>query len=504
MMRPAFPPALTMKLFCSLIAATLAAVPTAHAAEAPVFPQKSAAKSVRGELLSADYVHRTGVFRAEDGSLVCFSMPPYGIMRLHGAEADMREVPLGSKLTFQLLSDEDGHLTRLLTTDDGHQGPPDAAQVKRFADFTVARGVAGWIDKTEGNLVTVTFFSSDPQAFKQQWGAAFALNKSGGKLCVANDELRTWNPPVDGEGFTITEVREVPAENVFGCSGLQVVLKVSNMLEGFRRGRVVRVFASGWKAGDQFYGESLMGYGFGRMLNEELVENVAKEYPEQLPYRTDFGNRELPWFQVRPGMSRLPEYSAHTVMAELVSVDATARGGQYRLPGSDKVVAFTLLEKPVLKRLGNECTLEALAVGQLHRFHTYQDTAGAFTRVSMISDEFSHLVKNVTTGRITAINLDQGWVDVGLQLAEVKDYNGDMKRAPDFAQRRIYVNASTRVWKDAVQTNLKDLAKDDVVLFNLSGKEPLSCTDLWIGEDTHKLVIEKQRQTLAEGKAAKK
>ncbi len=79
----------------------------------------------------------------------------------------------------------------------------------------------------------------------------------------------------------------------------------------------------------------------------------------------------------------------------------------------------------------------------------------------------------------------------------MKDYNGDMQRAPDIAGSIILVNDATRVWKADQQVKLADLKVGDVLLFNrtaeLPGK-PSHCTDLWIGEDTHKLVTEKLRK----------
>ena len=50
---------------------------------------------------------------------------------------------------------------------------------------------------------------------------------------------------------------------------------------------------------DQFYGESLMGYGYARQRDMELVELAPKEYPTQFPFRTDYGNEHLPWYQVQ-------------------------------------------------------------------------------------------------------------------------------------------------------------------------------------------------------------
>ena len=277
------------------------------------FPSLDHAKRVHGELVSADYIHRSGQFRTEKGERMDFTMPPYAILRHHGGEADLREVPLGTKMEFVLLPDAAGKFTRLVTTESSE--PVDAAQQKKFEEFTKARGVAGWIEKTDGRDVTVTFFSGNPTAFQSAYDPLLAKDKEV-RLCVANDELRTWNPGVDGERGSIIEVTKWPVDR-FGCSGYRIVARVPNMLEGFRRGRVVRVFLAGWKAQDQLYGESLMGYGFGRMLDQELVENVAKEYPEQFPFRTDYGNEKLPWYQLKQGQEP-PPFSEHVVCGALV------------------------------------------------------------------------------------------------------------------------------------------------------------------------------------------
>lgn len=478
-----------MKLMPTRLLALLLLTSAAHAAEVPVFPSKGSEKRMRGQLLSADFIHRSGTFRAEDGTLTTFALIPSGIMRYHGSEADMREVPLGTHLTFLLHRDAAGNPTRLISTEDDQSADP--AQRQRFIDFTKARGVAGIIDKTEGRLVTVTFFSGDPIAFQKDFLPDLAKGKSV-KLCVANDELRTWNPGVDGEGSSVEEVRQLPSDGLFGCSGVQVVLKPSNMLEGFRKGRVVRVFGAGWKVQDQYYGESLMGYGFGRMLNPELVENVAKEYAEQFPFRTDHGNAHLPWFQLKPGI-KPPPFSEHVIHAELIKADRASQAGQFRIEGTDTPVDFTLIERPTLKRLGNDAWFEHLAIGQRHRFHTYQDDKGQFTRVSFIEDEFSHRSSIHTTARILTVDLKDNHLDVAWQLPEVKDYNGDMQRPKDIGQTRLRIDADTRLWKGDSQAQPADLTVGSPILFNFSAS-PTRCSDIWIGEDTHKLVIEKGKK----------
>lgn len=473
-----------------LLALSLLASSALTAADTPVFPPKESVKRVRGELLSADFIHRSGIFRADDGTFTNFRLIPSGIMHYKGSEADMREIPLGTHLTFLLLPDAEGRLTRLVSTEDEQAADP--AQRQRFIDFTKARGVAGIIDKTEGRLVTLTFFSGDPESFKKDLMPDLAKGK-GVKLCVANDELRTWNPGVDGDGSSVEEVREVPAADVFGSSGVQVVLKTSNMLEGFRRGRVVRVFGAGWKVQDQYYGESLMGYGFGRMLNPELLENVAKEYPEQFPFRTDHANAHLSWFQLKPGI-KLPPFSEHVVFGELVKTDVASQSGQLRIERTGKLVDFTLIEKPTLKRLGNDAPFQSFELGQRLRFHTYQDDKGEFTRVSLISDEFSHQSSLSMTASILSYKADAGLLDVAWQLPEVKDYNGDMQRPKDTAQTRLKVDAETRLWKGDSQALPADLTPGTTILFNLSGCTPFHCSDIWIGADTHKQLIEKGKK----------
>ena len=177
----------------------------AAVAAPPVFPPLGSAQSVRGELVSADFIHRSGQFRTASGELMSFTMPPYAIMTYQGAESDLRDVPLGTQLEFLLLPDDDGRLTRLVGTKHGQA--PDEAQRKRFIEFTTARGLAGWIDHTAGKTLTVTFFSGNPDTFAANWGDAFAQGNDV-SVCVANDELRTWQPTSCAERGTIVETRE--------------------------------------------------------------------------------------------------------------------------------------------------------------------------------------------------------------------------------------------------------------------------------------------------------
>ena len=420
-----------------------------------------------------------------------------------GEQMKLDALKPGDELLFNLTgksADNPGRCTDVWIGVETHKLTTETQQ-KKFNDFTAARGVPGWIEKTEGKTVTVTFFSGDTRAFKAACNELIAVGKET-KLCVANDELRTWNPGVDGERGAFTEVQKVPTDG-YGCSGYRATMTVSNMLEGFRKGRVVRVFLAGWKVQDQFYGESLMGYGFGRMMNQELVENVAKEYPDQFPFRTDYGNAHLPWYRLQPGI-KPPPFSEHVVLGELVKVDAATHGGQFLTERTGEAVNFTLTDegtslqdaasKPGNKtktkeaiisarHLGKDLPLAELPTGIRYRFHLFQDKDGRFTRASYLCDEFTRLTANSITARITAMNLDAGRLQVAWQLPEVKDYNGDMKRPPDIGHSILRVNERTRVWKDDATLKLSDLKSGDVLRLNLSGElpgKPAVCTDLWV------------------------
>lgn len=441
------------------------------------FPKLADAKRIPGELVSADFVHRSGQFRTEKGELIDFAMPPYAIMKYRGTESDLRDVPLGSKMDFLMLPDG-----KLLTTED--KQAPDPEQQKKFREFTEKRGVAGWITKTEAKTVTVTLFSGDPAFYESAYAELLAKGKTT-KTCVANDELRTWNPGVDGETGSILDVQRLPTDR-FGTSGFQITVSVSNMLEGFRRGRVVRIFLQGWKVQDQFYGESLMGYGYGRMLNQELVENVAKEYPEQFPFRTDYSNLQLPWYQLNDDV-KAPPFSEHLSCGELALTDAKAGTGQFLTAKTGEPVNFTLVQKHTLKHIGQDAQFADLPLGQRYRFHCYQDTKGQFTRVTFISDEFSHQATNQCTARIASVHSDK--LHLAWMLPLVKDYNGDMQRPKPFGHSIVRISEATKVLKGDQALKPTDLKIGDEIRFNLTAEmpgKPSQATEIWTVESPAK------------------
>lgn len=558
------------------------------------FPPHHSDRRISGELVHADFVHRSGQFRmTKTGELVDFSMPPYGAVNYLNAEADLRDVPLGTYFLFFLNQDEHGGFTRLATMQDqftmdaGHsfsyrldeiqaaagklvttkqsitKKQPDLGkrellvtprtrfwkggkevkladlavgdellfnltaktatnpgwctevwagtdmhtqategQGKKFVEFNKARGLPGWINKTEGNLITMTLFSGDAGAFKKTWMNDFVVGKDAG-VCVANDELRTWNPPVDKERATVMEIQTAPTD-CYGCSGVRLVLKVNYMLEGFRKGRVLRVYGSGWKPTDQYYGESLMGYGYSRLNTSELVELTPKEYPKQFPFRTDYGNEHLPWYKLEGSSGQAPPaFSQHLMLGDLLKVDVEKRTGQFRAERTGELVDFALTPNGTVRYLNADAGLADIPVGTRCRFDLYQDDKGAFALANLISDEFSFMAANVLTYWVETLKLDEGKLWVTRQLPEVKNYNGDMEQPKPIARTELRVTPETKVWKGDAQVALADLKAGDVLLANVTAEQkdnPSRCTEIWIGADTHKLVTEKRAKKPATAK----
>ena len=54
----------------------------------------------------------------------------------------------------------------------------------------------------------------------------------------------------------IVEIQSAPTDR-FGCSGERWIIKPELLLEGYRKGHVVRLFIDGWPIKDMPKGESL-------------------------------------------------------------------------------------------------------------------------------------------------------------------------------------------------------------------------------------------------------
>jgi hypothetical protein len=85
-----------------LFAASARAEENVFRPEAGRFPPLEKAHAYRGELVFVDHANRRGSLRIESKGIFRFTSPspfamlPYGIVRHHGAPADLRDSPLGT------------------------------------------------------------------------------------------------------------------------------------------------------------------------------------------------------------------------------------------------------------------------------------------------------------------------------------------------------------------------------------------------------------------------
>ena len=454
------------------------------------FPPLHSEQRVSGELVEADFIHRAGQFRTEGtGELVDFTLTPYAVVRYRHAEADLRDIPLGTRCEFALYRD---NKVAALQAESDADAAATEEQRKKHKAFLKTRGLAAWIDRVDGRKLTVTFFG-DPAGMKalfkdeciepEKW----VKEKRHVAVVVANEELRTYNPPVDNKRGTVLEVQSAPVDN-YGCSGERWVIEPDLLLEGFRKGRVVRVFVNpAWPIEDMPFGEGL--------YSERPGVNPDGPEANQFPFRTDFGNTHLPWYQLQPG--ELPPFlSEHRVSGELVKVDVARRTGQFRTDRTGELVDFTLLPFASVMALNAEADFGDIAPGTRCQFFLHPDEKGAFTKASVITDEYTRLASDKLTYRVEAVIPGQGKIFVAWKIPEYENDRSRMEQPPDLGRSELATDATTRVWKSGQPAKLTDLAAGDELLVNLTGRTATSrglCTDIWVGPETHKTVTAQQR-----------
>ncbi len=135
-----------------------------------------------------------------------------------------------------------------------------AHQLELHRNHTRERGLPGWVSAVDDakQIVTITFFGGvDPKLFEelkginpepQGWpfsGAEDDPKAPKGGIAVARESLMTYDPLNDRKGGNILHIGTVPVEP--GSSGVQIQVKCSMMLEGYRPKRVVRFFPATWK-----------------------------------------------------------------------------------------------------------------------------------------------------------------------------------------------------------------------------------------------------------------
>lgn len=120
-------------------------------------------------------------------------------------------------------------------------------QRRRHVKYQKQRWLPAWIDAVEdndfgGGTLTLTFFGGfDPSLYAE----LKATQDKGFGVAVADKTLRTWFHRSDKKIGQVLEWQETPNPPT-GSSGIQVRMKFTELLDGYRPGRVVRVKCHDW------------------------------------------------------------------------------------------------------------------------------------------------------------------------------------------------------------------------------------------------------------------
>jgi hypothetical protein len=136
--------------------------------EAGKFPPFEKAHTYQGELAFIDHANRRGSLRVQGPGIFRstepnpFAMLPYGMVRYHGAAADLRNIPLGTIL----------HVTAFLPPDPKTSSVPVLPVNNRNADANYRRGVGVFPAENHALLV------EDEPSYCQRMGLTWKLKEA--------------------------------------------------------------------------------------------------------------------------------------------------------------------------------------------------------------------------------------------------------------------------------------------------------------------------------------
>jgi hypothetical protein len=162
--------------------------------EAGKFPPLNQAHSYRGELVFVDHANRRGSIRVQGSGMFFrndphpFAMLPYGIVRYHGAPADLRDIPLGTVL----------HVRAFLPPDPKTSSVPVLPIDNRKVDANHNRGTG--IAPAENHVLLL----EDEPSYCQREGLVWKLKE----VDVKDNEgmiVASRVPKTDGDGVPSEE-----------------------------------------------------------------------------------------------------------------------------------------------------------------------------------------------------------------------------------------------------------------------------------------------------------
>jgi len=164
---------------------------------------------------------------------------------------ELTEITPGASLQFNL-SWSQGSSNREYTLcevwlDDESAKLATEMQRRKHVRYQKQRWLPGWIEHVEhydygGGVVTLTLFGGMDASLYED----FKANKDKGfAVAVAEKTLRTWFHRSDRKIGKIAEWKDIENPPV-GSSGIQLKIKFTELLEGYRPGRCVRVKCDSW------------------------------------------------------------------------------------------------------------------------------------------------------------------------------------------------------------------------------------------------------------------
>jgi hypothetical protein len=129
--------------------------------------------------------------------------------------------------------------------DDEARALVSSQQLEIHRQYQREHGLAGWVDEVDnqkGIVGVVLFAGFDPKLLD-----AFPMGDTIAGA-VAGDSLRTYDQINDNKKGPITAIDKVPV--VPGSSGVRIKFQPSNLIEGYRPTKIVRLFSSQWKVDD--------------------------------------------------------------------------------------------------------------------------------------------------------------------------------------------------------------------------------------------------------------
>jgi hypothetical protein len=142
--------------------------------------------------------------------------------------------------------DKEFGIAEIWLDDDGRKFATDL-QRRRHVKYQKQRWLPAWIDQVEdndfgGGTVTLTLFGGlDPSLYAE----LKATQEKGFGVAVAEKSLRTWFHRSDKKIGQVLDWKET-ADPPPGSSGIQIRMKFTELLDGYRPGRVVRVKCHDW------------------------------------------------------------------------------------------------------------------------------------------------------------------------------------------------------------------------------------------------------------------